>query len=341
MKKNRLGASPLVVTDICMGTMTFGSFADEKESLRILDAAFERGVNFLDTAEIYPVPPEEKWVHRTEEIVGRWLKQRHRDSVIVASKVAGPAHGWFVPPLRSGMTALDAHQIRTAIEGSLRRLQTDYIDLYQTHWPDPGANASTHQEVMEALDDLKREGKIRVAGCSNETPWGLMKALHQSEMNGLIRYETIQNNFSILNRRFEDSLAEVCRKENVSLLPYSPLAGGVATGKYNVEPPPENARFSRYAKEGVRQQKQRNRFLNEKTLDTTAELMTLAAELNMSVTTLAVAWSKQHDFVASTIIGASSADQLEDSLKAADVVLADETLKRIDEITGRILYPMG
>lgn len=341
MKKNRLGSSPLVVSEICMGTMTFGSFTDEKESLRILDVAFDRGVNFLDTAEIYPVPPEEKWVHRTEEIVGRWLKQRRRDSVIVASKVAGPAHGWFVPPLRGGMTALDAHQIRMAIEGSLRRLQTDYIDLYQTHWPDPGANASTHLEIMRTLDDLKREGKVRVVGCSNETPWGLMKALQQSERYGLIRYETIQNNFSILNRRFEDSLAEVCRKENISLLPYSPLAGGVATGKYNVDPPPENARFSRYAKEGVRQQKQRNRFLNEKTLATTAELMTLAAELNMSVTTLAVAWSKQHDFVASTIIGASAAWQLEDSLKAADVVLAEETLKRIDEITSRILYPMG
>ncbi len=341
MKKNRLGSSPLVVTDICMGTMTFGSFADEKESFRILDKAFDGGVNFLDTAEIYPVPPEKKWVHRTEEIVGRWLKGRQRDSVIVASKVAGPAHGWFVPPLRSGMTVLDAHQIRVAIEGSLRRLQTDYIDLYQTHWPDPGSNASVYQEIMEALDDLKQEGKIRVAGCSNETPWGLMKALHQSEMHGLIRYETIQNNFSVLNRRFEDALAEVCRKENVSLLPYSPLAGGVATGKYNVDPPPENARFSRYAKEGVRQQKQRNRFLNEKTLDTTEELMKLAAELDMSVTTLAVAWSKQHDFVASTIIGATNADQLDDSLKAADVVLPDEALKRIDEITGRILYPMG
>lgn len=341
MKKNRLGASPIVVTEICMGTMTFGSFTEEREAHRILDRAFDAGVNFLDTAEVYPVPPDEKWIHRTEEIVGRWLKGRSRDSVIVATKVAGPAHGWFVPPLRGGMTALDARQIRQAIDGSLRRLHAEYLDLYQIHWPDPAANEGIYAEILETLDDLKREGKIRLAGCSNETAWGLMKSLAVSDSRGLLRFETIQNNFSVLNRRFEDSLAEICRKEQVSLLPYSPLGGGVATGKYNGSLPPEDARFSRYAKEGIRQQKQRNRFLNEKTLETTAELMKLAEELAMSVTTLAVAWSKQHDFVPSTIIGATNVGQLEDSLKAADLVLSEETMRRIDEITTRILYPMG
>lgn len=324
-----------------MGTMTFGSFTEEDEAVRILERAFDAGVNFLDTAEVYPVPPDEKWVHRTEEIVGRWLRGRSRDSVILATKVAGPAHGWFVPPLRAGMTALDSRQIRSALDGSLRRLHTDYVDLYQIHWPDPGATEETYAEILDTLDDLKREGKIRMGGCSNETAWGLMKSLAVSESRGTLRFETIQNNFSVLNRRFEDSLSEICRREGVSLLPYSPLGGGVVTGKYNAAVPPEDARFSRYAKEGVRQQKQRNRFLNEKTLDTTSELMAVAAEIGMSVTTLAVAWSKQHDFVASTIIGATTAKQLDDSLKAADMRLGDEVLRRIDEITTRILYPMG
>lgn len=341
MKKNRLGRSPIVVSEICMGTMTFGSFTEEDEAVRILDRSFDAGVNFLDTAEVYPVPPDQKWVYRTEEMVGRWLRGRSRDSVIVATKAAGPAHGWFVPPVRSGMTAIDSHQIRAALDGSLRRLHTDYVDLYQIHWPDPGATEETYAEVLETLDDLKREGKIRLAGCSNETAWGVMKSLAVSDSRGTLRFETIQNNFSVLNRRFEDSMAEICRKEGVSLLPYSPLGGGVATGKYNGTVPPDDARFSRYAKEGARQQKQRNRFLNEKTLDTTAELMALAAEAGMSVTTLAVAWSKQHDFVASTIVGATTANQLDDSLKAADLTLGDDVLRRIDEITSRILYPMG
>lgn len=152
MKKRRLGRSNLVVSEICLGTMTFGSTCEEAESHRILDECFDRGVDFLDTAEIYPVPPDARYVHRTEEIVGRWLKNRPRDSVIVATKVCGPGHGWFVPPVRSGKTALDARHIRIAIEGSLERLQTDYVDLYQTHWPDHDAN---YTDILMALDRLK------------------------------------------------------------------------------------------------------------------------------------------------------------------------------------------
>lgn len=341
MKKNRLGKSPIVVSEICMGTMTFGSYTEEGESVKILDRAFDAGINFYDTAEIYPVPPDAKWVHRTEEIVGRWLKSKVRESVIIATKVAGPGHGWFVPPIRSGLTALDGRSIRKALDGSLRRMGIDYVDLYQVHWPDPGANAEIYHEMLFTLTRLKEEGKIRLAGCSNETAWGLMKSLAQSELHGLLRFETIQNNFSILNRRFEDALAEICKKENVSLLPYSPLAGGVATGKYNAENPPQEARFSRYAREGLRQKKQRNRFLNDRTLETTQELMKIAEEAGMSVTTLAVAWSKQHDYVASTIIGATKVEQLDDSLKAAGLKLTDDILKKIDEVTSRILYPMG
>ncbi len=339
MKKRRLGRAGMVVSELCMGTMTFGSSCDETESRRILDRAYDAGIDFFDTAEVYPVPPDKSYVHRTEEIVGAWLETKPRDSVLIATKVAGPGHGWFQPPLRAGKTGLDRHHIRRAIEGSLRRLRTDYVDLYQTHWPD---HDFSHEETMRALDELVREGKVRYAGCSNETPWGLMKALAASEREGTMRYESIQNNFSLLNRRFEDSLADICRRENVSLLPYSPIAGGVLSGKYNVEPPPENARFSRYAKSaGRRQQRMAHRFLNDKTLAATLEFQKIAGEIGISSTVLAVAWSKQQDFVASTIVGANTVTQLEEILTAADVVLDDEILKKINEVSERIMYPMG
>src|SRR5690606_9401149 len=223
MKYKRLGKSGIIVSDICMGTMTFGNHCDEAMALRIMDRAYDAGVDFFDTAEMYPVPPDIKYVGVTEEIVGRWLKTKNRDSVILATKVAGPSHGWFAAPLRGSKTTLDRHHIVAALEGSLRKLQTDYIDLYQTHWPD---HDLPYEETLRALDDLVASGKVRILGCSNETAWGLTKSLWQSELHGLARYETIQNNFSLNNRRFEDALAQVCRKEQVSLIPYSPLAGG-------------------------------------------------------------------------------------------------------------------
>ncbi|BAM88933.1 putative oxidoreductase, NADP(H)-dependent aldo-keto reductase [Bradyrhizobium oligotrophicum S58] len=194
MQTKRLGRSPIVVSKICMGTMTFGNQADEATSFRILDKAFDAGINFFDAAENYPVPPDEKWAGRTEEILGRWMKGKSRDAIIMATKVCGPSHGWIRGAQRSGMTALDRHNITRALEASLRRLNTDYIDLYQTHWPDHGAR---YEDALETLDDLVRAGKIRIIGCSNETTWGLMKSLATSERDGFARYETIQNNFSL------------------------------------------------------------------------------------------------------------------------------------------------
>ena len=338
MKKRRLGKSGIVISEIGMGTMTFGSSCDEPTSFKILDKAYDAGIDFYDTAEIYPVPPEDKWVHRTEEIVGKWLKTKPRDSVLLATKVCGPGHGWFAPPVRNGKTALDRHNIIRAIEGSLRRLGTDYIDLYQTHWPDPDM---MYEETMYALSELVSSGKVRYVGCSNEAPWGLMKSLWASEKNRLIRYESIQNNFSMLNRRFEDSLSEICKKENISLLPYSPLAGGVLSGKYNGGKVPDNARFSRYAKLGDRQKKMSNRFLNDFTVKATDEFLKIAKEANMSLVTMAVAWSKQHDFVASTLIGANTVEQLNESLKATDVILTQDVLNKINEVSKNIPYPMG
>lgn len=329
----------MVVSEICLGTMTFGSQLDEKAAFELMDHAHASGVNFFDTAEIYPVPPKAEWVHRTEEIVGKWLAGKDRSSLILATKVVGPGHGWFVPPIRSGLTALDRHHIRTAIEGSLRRLRTDYIDLYQTHWPDHDFG---YEETLQTLTELQEEGKIRVFGSSNETAWGTMKANQVAAELGCSRYETIQNNFSISNRRFEDALADICRREQISLLPYSPIGGGVLSGKYNDGKLPEGARFTDYLKgEGARQKEMANRFVNEKTLATTAALMELAADVGLDVVTLVVAWSKQHDYVASTIIGANSMQQLAPSLAAADLKLSDDVLKKIDAISAQYPYPMG
>ncbi|QFU77272.1 aldo/keto reductase [Halioglobus maricola] len=338
MKRNRLGRSGIVVSDICMGTMTFGNQADEKTAFAIMDAAFDIGIDFFDTAEVYPVPPEERYMGVTEEIVGRWMKTKPRDAIILATKVAGPGHGWITPPVRAGKSGLDRHHIMRAVEGSLRRLDTDYIDLYQTHWPDHGYY---YEETLRALEELVDAGKVRVLGCSNETSWGLTKSLWAADKHGLPRYETIQNNFSLNSRRFEDELAQACRAEGVSLLPYSPLAGGVLSGKYNDGAAPAGARFTDYLTGGERQQKMARRFISEESVESTKRFAAIAADAGLSPVTMAVAWSKQHDFVASTIVGATSMDQVPDILAAADVTLTDETMAAINKVSREIKYPMG
>ena len=339
MRYRRLGRSGLTVSEIGLGTMTFGLQADEAESFAMMDYAVECGVDFFDTAELYPVPPDEEHFGRTEEIIGRWMKSRgRRERVILASKVTGPGHGWFRPPVRGGMTGLDRRQIVRACEDSLRRLQTDYLDLYQTHWPDHGMQA---EETLEAMTGLVRSGKVRVVGCSNETCWGLMNSLRASERAGLVRYDSVQNNFSLINRRCESELAQVCRREGVSLLPYSPLGGGVLTGKYGRGMRPERARFTAYLRsEASRQQRMAQRFVNPRTLETVGLLEEIAADLGVSVTVLALAWSRQHDFVASTLVGATSLAQLAESLEAVGLVLDAATLARIDAIDEAIPNPM-
>lgn len=338
MQHRRLGKSAIYVSDICMGTMTFGTQTDEAEAFRILDASYDAGINFYDTAENYPVPPDIKYGGLTEEIFGRWMKTKERDRIILATKVCGPSHGWIKGAQRGEMTALDRHNIRRAVEASLTRLQTDYIDLYQTHWPDHG---TPFDETMETLDDLVREGYVRIVGCSNEDAWGLMKSIETSARIGTVRYQTIQNNFSLNNRRFEDALSKICLREGVSLIPYSPLAGGVLSGKYQDGALPEGARFSAYAGRGGRHTVMARRFVNEKSLAATARYMEIAADAGMSPVTLATAWSKQHDFVASTIVGVSKFDQLAEILAAADLVLPEDVMKACDAISREILYPMG
>ncbi|KAA1258511.1 General stress protein 69 [Rubripirellula obstinata] len=337
MQQRRLGQSGITVSDICMGTMTFGGQCDEPLSHAICDRAFEAGIDFYDAAEIYPVPPSKETVGLTEEIFGRWMQTKPRDSIIVATKVTGPGHGWFNAPVRHGKCSIDRRQIFDACHASLERLQTDYIDLYQIHWPDHGL---PYEELLGVLTELRDAGLVRVIGCSNETSWGLMKSLWAADVYDVDRFQTVQNNFSLINRRCESELAQVCRKENVSLLPYSPLGGGVLTGKYN-DAPPLGGRFTEYLKNGEeRQKKMAQRFVNERSIETTRRLMQIAESIGTTVTALAVAWSRQHDFVASTIIGATSIEQLNESLAAVDLILDDATMDRIDEIDFDIPTPM-
>jgi aryl-alcohol dehydrogenase-like predicted oxidoreductase len=318
--------------------MTFGNQADERTSHAILERAYDAGVDFFDIAEVYPVPPHVKYVGRSEEIVGTWMASKPRDALFIATKVAGPGFGWFLAPVRESKTALDRHHITRAVDASLGRLGTDYLDLYQTHWPDRGVPI---EETLEALTRLIEAGKIRAGGCSNETAYGLTKSLWVSGTRGLARYETIQNNFSLLNRRFEDELAEVCRREQVSLLPYSPIAGGVLSGKYLDGARPAGARFTMYGEGNPRSQAMTRRFVNAKTLESVARFQAIAKEAGMAVTTLAVAWTLTHDFVGSTIIGATTPQQLGDSLAAAEVTLSDDVRNACRQVTRDILYPLG
>jgi aryl-alcohol dehydrogenase-like predicted oxidoreductase len=335
MEYRYIGRTGLRVSPICMGTMTFGTQCrDEATAFEILDRAYDAGVNFFDTAELYPVPPQAKLAGITEEIVGRWMKTKPRESIILASKVAGAASGWFVPPIRHGLTAIDRFHIERAVEGSLKRLDTEYIDLYQMHWPD---TVVPIEESMEAFDRLVQSGKVRYIGTSNDTAYGTAKALMVSKYEKLARFESIQNNFSLLNRRFLDELAELARREQVSLLPYSPLAGGVLSGKYNQNPEAQG-RFSDYLRSpNKRQRLMAARFMNEKTLAATALYLEIAFEAGLDPVTLAIAWSKQFDFVASTIIGATRPEQLDASLAAMELELGDDILAACDEVHHQIL----
>ncbi len=334
-----IGKTGLRVTPICLGTMTFGNTTSKEETFAILDAAYDAGINFYDTAELYPVPPDASYAGETEKIVGEWLKTKQRESIILATKVAGAASGWFVPPIRYGLTAIDRFHIKKACEGSLKRLQTDYIDLYQMHWPDTVVSI---EESLRAFEELIKEGKVRYIGTSNDTAAGLTKATLVAKYENLPRFESIQNNFSVLNPRFFDELEGVCREHAISLLPYSPIAGGILSGKYNQKFIPQDARFSIYLNhEETRVRNHAKRFYNKKTLAATAEFLEIAKSFDVHPVTLAVAYSKHFDFVASTIIGARRLEQLQPSLEALEVKLSREILKAIVKLQQKYLYPMG
>jgi aryl-alcohol dehydrogenase-like predicted oxidoreductase len=337
VKRRHLGRTGIAVSEICLGTMTFGSMADEATAVACLDKAFDSDVDFIDTSEVYPVPPDPKYAGVSEEICGKWLADRSRDAVIVATKLAGPGGGWFRTPVREGRSALDRHNIERAVESSLRRLQTDYIDLYQTHWPDPNVPIEV---TLEALDRLVEQGKVRAIGCSNQSAYGLMKSLWMADRDGLTRYETIQNGCSILSRRFEDEIAQVCRREQVSLLAYSPAGAGVLSGKYQDGAWPAGARFTRYRDGDARTRAMTKRFVNERTLATAERVAEIAGDCGMSPVTFAVAWTLSRDYVGASIVGVTSTEQLDEHLAAADAEIPADALAAVDQLSKEIRHPM-
>lgn len=341
MRYRPLGMSGIHASVVGMGTWVTGGGAvwgadpNDEESVRAIHAAMDLGVNLIDTAPAYG------W-GRSEEVVARAIRGR-RDKVVIATKCGL----WWKDERGSYFCDLNGRPIRRSlrpdtiqieIEDSLRRLETDYIDLYQTHWPERDLPV---EETLEALTRLVQAGKVRYAGCSNETAYGLTKSLWASDAGGFVRFETIQNHFNLLNRRFEDELAEACRREKVSLLPYSPLAGGVLSGKYLDGARPAGARFTLYENYSSRTQTMFRRFLNERTLEATRRFAAIAREAGLAPATLAVAWTLTHDFVGSTILGATHPDQLTDTLAAADVTLSADVIEACNAVSREIRYPMG
>ena len=339
MKYTTLPNTDVKVSKICLGTMTWGNQNSEADGHAQMDYAIDQGVNFFDTAELYPVPPKADMQGVTEKIVGEGLKPKPRDSIILASKVSGAASGWFVPPTRHGLTAVDSFHIKKAIETSLKKLDTPYLDLYYMNWPDAIVPI---EESLKAFDALVKEGKVRYIASSNDTAYGLSKATETSKHRDLARFEGIQNNFSLVNPRALDEIAEVCKKEQISLLPYSPMGGGMLSGKYNNGLYSKDSRFGEYlANKNPRVQEMAKRFVNEKSIAACKEYVILAKELGISPVTLAIAWSKNFDFVASTIIGARRIEQLDESLAAMNLELSAETMAKIATIQNKIMYPLG
>ncbi|MBK6743861.1 MAG: NADP(H)-dependent aldo-keto reductase [Hydrogenophilales bacterium] len=343
MEYRQLGSSDLMVSAVCLGTMTFGQQNTEAEAHAQLDHAFERGVNFIDTAEMYPVPPRAETCFATETIVGRWLARQTRDKVILATKVAGPrrAMAW----LRGGPRALDRDNIESALEGSLRRLKTDYVDLYQLHWPernvpmfgqyqfDP-AKEKTDVPIraqLEALAGQVEAGKVRHVGISNETPWGVMEFLRLAGEYGLPRVVSIQNPYNLINRTFETGLAEIVFREKVGLLAYSPLAFGHLSGKYQTEPP---GRGRVNAFKGFAQ-----RYEKPNVQPAVAAYVQLALRHGLSPATLALSFVYRRWFVASTIIGATTLAQLTENLDAWDTPLSDDIVAEIETLHLRYSNP--
>ncbi len=338
MHYRKLGRTGLSVSLIGLGTMTFGEQNSEKEAFAQLDFATGQGVNLIDTAEMYAVPPRAETFGSTETIIGKWLKRSsQRENVVLATKVCGPCGDWL-PHVRNGQARLDRHNISKAINDSLKRLQTDYIDLYQLHWPERKTNffgklGYVHDpedrpvpiiETLQLLNDLVKEGKIRHVGLSNETAWGVMRYLQLSDCLQMPRVASIQNPYSLLNRSFEVGLAEVAHREDVNLLAYSPLGFGVLSGKYQQGARPEGARLSLFP--------DYNRYSNPQAEAATSAYVALAKQHGLDPAQMALAYVNSRPFVASNLIGATTMEQLKSNIASIDLRLGDEVLDGIEAI---------
>ena len=337
MEYRKLGNTDIDVSIICLGTMTWGEQNNKKEAFSQMDCALDYGVNFFDTAELYSVPPRKETWGSTEKIIGDWLEERGcREKVILATKVTGRSGmKWF----RNKETRLNKEQINLAVDGSLKRLKTDYIDLYQLHWPDRKSNffgqlSYKHQndddfveieEQLEVLSELVKSGKVRYIGLSNETPWGLMKFLSIAERLDFPRIVSIQNPYSLLNRSYEVGLAEISIREKCGLLAYSPLAFGMLTGKYDNGSKPDGARLTLFGDMFTRYTKPKGLKYSEKFND-------LAKRFNISPTQMALAFVNSRDFVTSNIIGATTMEQLKLAIDSFEVELSEENLTYLDQV---------
>lgn len=344
MKYTRIPNTDIRISKICLGTMTWGRQNNEDEAHEQMDYALDQGVNFFDTAELYPVPAKKELYAVTEELIGNWFKKTgKRDKVVLGSKIAGPGHAG--KHIRS--TGFSKESIISAVEGSLKRLQTDYIDLYQLHWPERNTNYfgqrgynahavdvwddNIHQ-VLETLRDLIAEGKIRDVGLSNETPWGTMRFLEESKVHqSLPRMRTIQNPYSLLCRLFEVGLSEVSMREQIGLLAYSPLGFGVLSGKYLTEVPPRKARVTLFPNY--------NRYSSDTAVQATEQYAQLAKEHGLNMAQMALAFVNTRPFLTSNIIGATTMEQLKENIDSINVELSDEVLKGIEEIHKTIPNP--
>jgi len=343
MKYNQLGQTGIRVSKICLGTMTFGEQNTETDGHEQLDYALDQGINFIDTAEMYSVPGRKETQGSTERIIGSWISARqNRDKFVLATKVTGPSGmTWIRDPLR-----YTREQIMSAIDGSLERLQTDYIDLYQLHWPERNANffgkrgyqhnpdeawEDNFPDILRTLQDLQKAGKIRHFGLSNETPWGTMRCLHLAEANKLPRVASVQNPYSLLNRTYEVGMAEVSIREQCGLLAYSPMAFGLLSGKYHEGTDTPDNRINKF--------KQLSRYNGANTREATAAYLEIAKAHGLSLAQMSLAFVNTRPFVTANIIGATSMEQLRENISSIEVNLSPEVLKAIEEVHDRLPNP--
>ena len=347
MKKHPLANTNFEISEICLGTMTWGKQNNQNQAFEQMDYAIDQGINFFDTAEMYAIPAVAETYGTTETIIGNWLqKTGQRDNIILASKATGP--GEWMRHIRGGPRLNKSH-LEEAIEGSLKRLKTDVIDIYQMHWPDRNTNffgqlgykhyskeqTTPIAETVAALGELIQKGKIKHWGLSNETPWGVMRFLAEADQQGVARPISIQNPYSLLNRSYEVGLAEISHRENIGLLAYSPLAFGVLSGKYLSTPLNSannlNRRLDLF--------KQFSRYTNPQATMATEKYCALAAENNLSPTQMALAYVTNQPFVSSNIIGATTMEQLKENIGSAQITISKELNKAINKIHAEHTYP--
>ena len=344
MKYKKLGDTDLKVSLICLGTMTWGEQNTQEEGFKQMDFALEKGVNFFDTAELYAIPPKAKTYGKTEEIIGNWFKiKKNRKKIILASKIAGPGLKW----IRGGGSQYSPKSIEEALHNSLKRLQTDYIDLYQLHWPERNTNYfgdldyehdvkekswNSFESILNTLKKFIDQGKIRYIGLSNETPWGFSKYLEIAKEKNLPKVVSVQNPYSLVNRTYEVGMSEISIRERAGLLAYSPLAVGYLTGKYRNKKIPKNSRLDLFYENYPR-------YHNERTYEAVDEYFKISEKYKISLSQLALAFVNSRDFVTSNIIGATTMEQLQENIDSINITLNENVMNEINLIHEKIPNP--